>query len=140
MTLERLWAGWRSEYISGVTAAPEPVGADDCLFCRLAAAKAEDALILARDERVFAVMNAYPYTSGHLMVAPLRHEATLAGLDEAEATALMAMTQDATPRSKRRTRRAASTWERTSAAPRVRECRGTSTCMSFHAGTATPIS
>ena len=41
-------------------------------------------------------MNAYPYTSGHLMVAPLRHEGTLSGLSTDEANALMAMTQDAT--------------------------------------------
>ena len=40
-------------------------------------------------------MNVYPYTSGHLMVAPLRHEADLADLDHDEADALMAMTQDA---------------------------------------------
>ena len=42
------------------------------------------------------MMNAYPYTSGHLMVAPLRHEGTLSGLSTDEANALMAMTQDAT--------------------------------------------
>ena len=38
-------------------------------------------------------MNAYPYTSGHMMIAPLRHEATLTGLSSAEAAALMHMTQ-----------------------------------------------
>src|SRR5262249_8171645 len=38
---------------------------------------------------------AYPYTSGHVMIAPLRHEATLQGLTRAEAGALMALTQDA---------------------------------------------
>jgi diadenosine tetraphosphate (Ap4A) HIT family hydrolase len=40
-------------------------------------------------------MNAYPYASGHLMLAPLRHEADLDGLSRAEASALMAMTQRA---------------------------------------------
>ena len=50
---------------------------------------------LARNEHAFAVMNAYPYTSGHLMVAPLRHESTLAGLSRDEAAALMALVQDA---------------------------------------------
>ena len=52
--------------------------------------------MLARDDQSFAVMNAYPYTSGHLMVAPLRHEAVLAGLTRDEANAVMAMTQAAT--------------------------------------------
>jgi ATP adenylyltransferase len=40
-------------------------------------------------------MNAYPYTSGHLMVAPLRHESTLAGLTRDEAVAVMSLVQDA---------------------------------------------
>jgi ATP adenylyltransferase len=85
MTLDRVWAGWRSAYI-------ETVGG----FCTLAAGDPEQMLVLARTEHAFAVMNAYPYTSGHLMVAPLRHEATLAGLSREEAGALMALTQDAT--------------------------------------------
>ncbi len=49
-----------------------------------------------RDEATFAVLNAYPYTSGHVMVAPVRHEAELDGLDDAEARSLMAMMQRAT--------------------------------------------
>ena len=48
----------------------------------------DEALVLERTEHTFAVMNAYPYTSGHLMVAPLRHVATLADLDADEAAAL----------------------------------------------------
>jgi diadenosine tetraphosphate (Ap4A) HIT family hydrolase len=103
MTLDRLWAGWRATYIEGVagsvperqtgSADPRP---GECLFCMLAAAADDEALVVARNEHAFAVMNAYPYTSGHLMVAPLRHESTLAGLARDEANALMALTQDAT--------------------------------------------
>ena len=93
MTLERLWAGWRSTYIEGVAIQPPT---DDCLFCRLLAMDPEEALVLQRNELVFAVLNAYPYTSGHLMVAPVRHEGALSRLSRAEAGALMMMTQDAT--------------------------------------------
>jgi ATP adenylyltransferase len=97
MTLERLWAGWRTTYIDEVATQREPAGDDGCIFCRLAAAPDPDeALVLARDDLVFAVMNAYPYTSGHLMVAPVRHEGALGSLSRAEASALMAMAQDAT--------------------------------------------
>ena len=103
MTLERLWAGWRAMYVNNVATQPPPEpgvgdGTDpsECLFERLAAADSEEALILARTDRVFAVMNAYPYTSGHLMIAPIAHEATLAGLTRDDASALMALTQDAT--------------------------------------------
>jgi ATP adenylyltransferase len=51
--------------------------------------------VLARNDAAFAVMNAYPYNSGHLMVAPLRHEPRLGGLSPEEATAVMALTRDA---------------------------------------------
>jgi ATP adenylyltransferase len=97
VSLERLWAGWRATYIDGVATQPEPTGgAEECLFERLAAVTPDDdGLVLARNEHAFAVMNAYPYTSGHLMVAPLRHESTLAGLSRDEAAAVMALVQDA---------------------------------------------
>ena len=89
-----MWAGWRSAYIDSVTSEPSEDAA--CLFCELAAADPDEALVVARDDLVFAVMNAYPYVSGHLMLAPLRHEAELDGLTEPEAAALMTMTQRAT--------------------------------------------
>ena len=110
MSLDRLWAGWRAEYLEGVAGTPAPQPGE-CLFCLLsrgapgderagaeAGASASDVerLVLARTEHAFAVMNAYPYTSGHLMVVPHRHVATLAELTREEGAALMAMTQDAT--------------------------------------------
>ncbi len=52
-------------------------------------------MVLARNEAAFAVMNAYPYNSGHLMVAPLRHEQRLGGLSPEEASAVMALTREA---------------------------------------------
>jgi ATP adenylyltransferase len=52
-------------------------------------------MVLARNEHAFAVMNAYPYNSGHLMVAPLRHESRLGGLSSEEAVAVMLLTQTA---------------------------------------------
>src|SRR4051812_37865571 len=85
MTLDRLWAGWRATYINDVATQRPAEDDDGCLFERLAAADPNDALVLARTDRAFAVMNAYPYTSGHLMVAPVRHVATLAALDRDDA-------------------------------------------------------
>jgi diadenosine tetraphosphate (Ap4A) HIT family hydrolase len=95
VTLDRLWAGWRTTYIDGVATQAPPDGEHECLFERLAREPDDRALVLARNEHAFAVMNAYPYGSGHLMVAPLRHESTLAGLARDEAAALMALVQDA---------------------------------------------
>ncbi len=92
MSLEHLWAGWRVAY---VTEAPEKTGATADLFERLAAAHPDEALVVARNELVFTVMNAYPYCSGHCMVAPLRRVPELEDLSDAEAAALMGMVQQA---------------------------------------------
>src|SRR6266545_2280593 len=94
MSLERLWAGWRAAYVASAAMTPS-TGPDDCLFCALAAAPDGESLVAARDDLAFAVMNAYPYTSGHLMIAPLRHEAELEDLKPDEATAVMTLTQQA---------------------------------------------
>ena len=91
MPLERLWAGWRAPYLDEVTGDLPP--SDECLFCRLAAADPDEAFVVARDDHAFVVLNAYPYTSGHVMVAPLRHEGDLEALPADDATALMNLTQ-----------------------------------------------
>jgi ATP adenylyltransferase len=93
LSLERLWAGWRSGYLAEAASAPP---SDDCLFCRLAGEDPDEAQLVARGTTAYAVLNAYPYTSGHVMVAPLRHEAALQALARDEADELMAMTQQAT--------------------------------------------
>ena len=94
MTLDRLWAGWRSEYIEDVTSA----GPDDaCVFCRILASDAADSetLVVWRGERAAVVLNAYPYTSGHVLVLPLRHVSELEDLDAEESTALWGGVTDA---------------------------------------------
>jgi ATP adenylyltransferase len=93
VTLERLWAGWRSEYVGSVGA---PADQGDCLFCALAEMSDDEGLIVARDDQAFAVLNLYPYTSGHLMVAPRHHESDLERLADSDAAALMHLTQRAT--------------------------------------------
>lgn len=88
-----MWAGWRAAY---VTEEAEVTGATGDLFERLAAADPDEALVVARDDVAFAVMNAFPYSCGHCMVAPLRRVAELEELHDAELTSLMAMVRDAT--------------------------------------------
>ena len=88
--LDRLWAGWRSEYIEGVSAAaPEP---DGCVFCAILASDLDDeeTHILWRHPggRAVALLNAYPYGSGHLMVMPVRHTASPEELSVAEGAEL----------------------------------------------------
>ena len=89
--MDRLWAGWRSDYVSGIAH-----GEDGCLFCTLLAGEDDESLILERTPLSFTVLNAFPYTSGHLMVAPVRHESDLNGLSAEEGAALFAGLQRAT--------------------------------------------
>ena len=69
----------------------------DCVFCRLAASgePSEDNLVVWRGEQAFVVMNAYPYAAGHVLVLPLRHVSSLAGLSPDESAELWAATQEA---------------------------------------------
>jgi len=86
VSLERLWAGWRSEYVEGAAKA------EGCVFCRILASNesGETTYVVRRDDRCAVVLNAYPYTSGHLMVMPVRHVAELEDLDAEEGAALWA--------------------------------------------------
>ncbi len=79
-----LWAPWRLEY---VTQADELPG---CVFCIEAAGELAEAesLVVRRGELALAILNKYPYSSGHLMAAPVRHVGSLAELTDAEALEL----------------------------------------------------
>ncbi|HZJ27874.1 MAG TPA: HIT domain-containing protein [Acidimicrobiia bacterium] len=92
--LEHLWAGWRSAYIEDVIASR--ARSDECVFCALQGLDDDEAMILERTEHSFTVMNAFPYTSGHLMTVPLRHVGGLVDLAADEAATLMHATQRAT--------------------------------------------
>jgi ATP adenylyltransferase len=76
--VKQLWAPWRLEYIQG---ADEQEG---CVFCRAREADDEAGLVVHRGEAAFVVLNKFPYASGHLMVAPYRHEAEFGEVEAAE--------------------------------------------------------
>lgn len=76
---ERLWAPWRFAYIE------KPSSAGECIFVDLPAQSDDRAnLLLFRGRTAFVMLNAYPYTNGHLMVAPYRHTASIADLTDDE--------------------------------------------------------
>ncbi|MGH9247432.1 MAG: HIT family protein [Acidimicrobiales bacterium] len=96
--MERLWAGWRSAYV--VEAADGGMGADapgGSVFTRLLASGRPDSEInvVHRGERVFVILNTYPYTTGHVMVMPYREVADLEDLTPDEAAELWATVVDA---------------------------------------------
>ena len=79
-----LWAPWRLEYIQQADELP------GCVFCAEAAGELpeNESLTVHRGEVALAILNKYPYSSGHLLAAPLRHVGSLAELTEEEALAL----------------------------------------------------
>ena len=95
MTLERMWAGWRSGYIDTV-ATKEPHPDDGCFLCELAVDDPDGNQVLVRGDGAYAVLNAYPYCSGHLMVVPNRHVPGMDDLSDAELHELTRMIRDAT--------------------------------------------
>lgn len=71
--MDRLWTPWRYRYVS--TAGPE----GGCVFCEAAASSDDRShFVVLRAKLNFALLNLYPYTNGHLMIAPYQHVATLA--------------------------------------------------------------
>lgn len=80
--MRQLWAPWRLAYIQGQS----ECCAEGCIFCvRDIAGEDGERLILYRGEHAFIVMNKYPYSNGHLMVAPYRHTTDIASLSSEEA-------------------------------------------------------
>jgi len=76
---KQLWAPWRLEYI---------VQADDetgCIFCRATTLDDEEGLVVSRGSSAFVLLNKFPYSSGHLMVASYRHVGEFAELTDEEA-------------------------------------------------------
>lgn len=84
--MKYLWAPWRFQYITA--ARPE-----ECIFCAFPR-KGQDRerRILYQGKTAFAILNTFPYNSGHLMIVPHRHVADLADLEDAEALEVLRLT------------------------------------------------
>src|SRR5262245_10556843 len=84
--MEKLWAPWRMAYI-------EIEAPSGCIFCtKPNTGDDRRELVLYRGATAFLLMNLFPYNNGHLMVAPYRHTADLAGLTPSEQAEVMALT------------------------------------------------
>jgi len=85
MSLEHLWAGWRSAYVAGAAAEPEGDGGPSVFERILASGRPdEETHIVWRGTTCFAILNAFPYTSGHLLVMPMRPVGALTELTPEE--------------------------------------------------------
>jgi len=77
--MERIWAPWRLQYVTGCDDKKET-----CVFCDHVNVQDREKKILARGEHCFVIMNIFPYNNGHLMVAPYRHISELSQLNREE--------------------------------------------------------
>lgn len=71
--LDRRWTPHRMAYIRGENKPNHTEAGADCPFCRIPAMSDEEGLVVARGASVYAVLNLYPYNSGHLLICPYRH-------------------------------------------------------------------
>ena len=86
--MDRLWSPWRLTYVSK---AEQRTG---CVFCEARDLPEADSLVLFEGDTCYIVLNRYPYTSGHLMVVPNRHVATLSELTRDEMNEVGQRTQE----------------------------------------------
>ncbi|HUW23483.1 MAG TPA: HIT domain-containing protein [bacterium] len=84
-----LWAPWRIKYILGKK--------EGCIFCdKVKENKDRENYILLRGKNAFVILNTFPYSNGHLMVAPYKHVPDLDGLEESELAELMRLVKTCT--------------------------------------------
>jgi len=86
-----IWAPWRMDYIDSLAE-----GQDDCFLCRYRDEPENDQknLVLWRGGRTFALLNRFPYTGGHSMVAPFHHVGALSELDPETMREMMELLRD----------------------------------------------
>jgi ATP adenylyltransferase len=91
--MDYVWSPWRYRYIS--QAGP----GDECIFCKaVAAGRDEETYIVHRADRNFVILNHFPYTNGHMMIAPYEHVPALEGVAEATLAEMMSLARRAEQR------------------------------------------
>jgi len=89
---QRIWAPWRLAYVKDASKDIE----EECIFCAKPAAADDEAnLIVHRGQHCFVILNLFPYTNGHLMVAPYEHTGRIQELPAATVAETMALAQRA---------------------------------------------
>lgn len=91
--MDYVWTPWRYSYVTGPKGDPQDRG--HCVFCQILASglSDSDSLIVFRGERNFVMLNRYPYTSGHMMIVPYDHVASLGEASQETALEMMRLTR-----------------------------------------------
>ena len=90
---DRLWTPHRMTYLKGEGRPEHSDAGHDCPFCRAPGEPDAESLIVARGTWVFAIMNLYPYNSGHLLICTYRHVADYTDLTPEETSELAEFTK-----------------------------------------------
>lgn len=90
--MDHLWSPWRYQYVTGDTS-PRP-DRPDCIFCAKSKPETADQhvqrdYILFHGDLCFGLLNIYPYTNGHMMIAPYEHVPSLSQATEAACLEIM---------------------------------------------------
>ncbi len=89
---QRIWAPWRLDYVKDASKDIE----EECIFCAKPREDDDEGnLIVHRGELCFVILNKFPYTNGHLMVAPYAHVASLPEIDADTVAEIMRLAQNA---------------------------------------------
>lgn len=93
--MDILRAPWRMDYINSTKEeSPSSPKKDCCIFCEYASQSNDrENLIITRGTSAFIIMNRYPYSVGHLMVAPYRHTAKFPSLSDLEKLEIFSLAQ-----------------------------------------------
>jgi len=87
--LEIIWTPWRYEYVNSVDER------DGCIFCEKSKEENDrENLVVYRGRHCFAILNLFPYTTGHIMIAPYEHTGTIEKLDPETLTEMMVVAQN----------------------------------------------
>ncbi|ACZ43486.1 histidine triad (HIT) protein [Thermobaculum terrenum ATCC BAA-798] len=86
--MQRLWSGWRSEYVTG------NASSDGCIFCRFPQEERDEGnLLLHRGDMAYIILNRFPYNPGHVMVVPYEHIGRMADLPPQTMLEMMRLVQ-----------------------------------------------
>jgi ATP adenylyltransferase len=86
--MDRLWAPWRSEFVSHLSEC------NKCFLCEIASCADSDGenFVLLRGKSCFALLNRFPYNTGHLLISPYAHIASIEQMEDAAVLEMFRMT------------------------------------------------
>lgn len=97
MKNDNIWAPWRLEYLKSLGESEKPTEGEGCFLCEYCRCPEKDGenRVLWRTDRCLVVLNRFPYTGGHLLIAPVEHVSNLEGLAPASLQEMMMLARDA---------------------------------------------